>query len=398
MALYRPVLSAAARRVIRQALPRNAMTMNQYMMDTEPTYGALRTRFLETAKRCKAKISHYRHPLKGMNGEDLYTDVAVLAKPGVTKWLVSVSGTHGVEGYYGSMCQVHYMDRLSSQGLPENVGVLMIHLINPWGTSWKRRVNEDNIDLNRNYRDFDKPLAGNPIYETIHDLFTKESAEGAGRESALKKWSEKVNEIGYTELMNHLGAGQYTHQDGLYFGGFKPAWSNITLRAIVREFLGDCSDAISFDLHTGAGAYGHPMLMAIAENEYPGMDDAQRIYGEWLYTVLTSPSQSTDTGISAAATGYTSQAMVDMMAGKNFAQLVIECGTYDSNKTGQDALWDDHFLHLCGTLQGDEFERVKRGITEFFFPRDHDWRELVWVRTRQIFDRALAELASPSHR
>ncbi|MEP6965279.1 MAG: DUF2817 domain-containing protein, partial [Polaromonas sp.] len=93
-------------------------------------------------------------------------------------------------------------------------------------------------------------------------------------------------------------------------------------------------------------------------------------------------------------TGYTSQAMVDLMAGKRFAQLVIECGTYDGTRVGHPALLDDHFLHLRGELEGEHFERVKKALLEFFYPSDDDWRELVWVRTRQIFDRALAELAT----
>lgn len=360
--------------------------------NTDVTYGATRARFLDAAERAGARLTHHLHPLKGMNGEDLYTDVAVVAAPGTRKWLVSVSGTHGVEGYYGSLCQTRYLDHLHARRADPQVGLLMVHLINPWGTSWKRRVNEDNMDLNRNYLDFDKPLPGNPLYETVHDCFRKEAVEDSGRERAQRLWQDKVDEMGLTALMNHVGAGQYLHQDGLYFGGFGPSWSNTTLRAIMREHLADCTDAISFDLHTGAGAYGHPMLMAIAEHDYPGMEDAKRLYGAWLYTVLTSATQTTDTGISAAATGYTSQAMIDLMQGKRFTQLVVECGTYKEG-VGHQALLDDHFLHLRGELAGPEFERVKKSLTEFFYPDDADWRELVWVRTRQIFDRALAELA-----
>lgn len=367
------------------------------MMDAEPSYTLLRTRFLETAQRHGARLEHHKHPLQGPQGEDLYTDVAVFARPGTRKWLVSVSGTHGVEGYYGSMCQTAYMDTLAAAGrLDGEVGLLLVHLINPWGTAWKRRTNEDNIDLNRNYLDFSRPLPQNPGYETIHELFTLQAGQGEGRRRADELWASKVREVGYTQLMNVLGAGQYLHADGLHFGGFEPAWSNTTLRAIVARYLAaaDCSDAISFDLHTGAGDFGHPMLMAIAEHEYPGMEDARRIYGPWLYTVLTGASSTTDTGISAAATGYTSQAMVDTMRGKRFTQLVIECGTYTDETIRRDAMWNDHFLHLRGELQGPVYEQVKRGILEFFFPADEDWRELVWVRTRQIFDRALNDLAA----
>src|SRR5690606_31093218 len=128
---------------------------------TVPTYSQLRKRFLETAAKHQAQIRHYPHPLKGMQGEDLYTDVAIFAKPNTKKWLVSVSGTHGVEGYYGSMCQTQYMEHLAAKARDEDVGILIVHLINPWGVSWKRRVNEDNMDLNRNYLDFSKPLPEN---------------------------------------------------------------------------------------------------------------------------------------------------------------------------------------------------------------------------------------------
>ena len=358
------------------------------------TYSDLRRQFLAAANRHQAVVRSHAHPLKGLQGEDLFTDVAILAKPDCKKWLVVVSGTHGVEGFYGSMCQTEYLDHLTSSARDGDVGVLLVHLINPWGTSWQRRVNEDNIDLNRNYLDYSRPVPENAFYETMHHLFTRECASGAARANTDSAWHAKVREVGAVEMKSKMGAGQYKHPDGLYFGGFAPAWSNLTLRAIMNDVLADCTDAISFDLHTGAGAYGHPMLMAIAERDYPGLADAERIYGAWLYKILTRPDESTDTGISAEATGYTSQAMVELMAGKRFTQLVIECGTYDTTKVGQPALLNDHFLHLQGDLQGEDFRRVKAALLEFFYPSDDDWRELVWLRTRQILDRALAHLAA----
>src|SRR3546814_2628689 len=89
------------------------------------------------------------------------------------------------------------------------VGIMMVHLINPWGTSWKRRVNEDNIDLNRNYIDFSRPLPQNPLYETVHDCFGQASIQADARKLADRKWDDKIQEMGRTALMNHVGAGQY---------------------------------------------------------------------------------------------------------------------------------------------------------------------------------------------
>ena len=41
--------------------------------------------------------------------------------------------------------------------LAAGLRVVLLHAINPWGFSWARRVTEDNVDLNRNFRDFSRP-------------------------------------------------------------------------------------------------------------------------------------------------------------------------------------------------------------------------------------------------
>ena len=82
--------------------------------------------------------------------------------------LVSVSGTHGVEGLFGSGCQVGWLEQQRGQSLPPDTAVLLVHALNPHGFSYLRRVNEDNIDINRNNIDFSAALPGNPDYDTIH--------------------------------------------------------------------------------------------------------------------------------------------------------------------------------------------------------------------------------------
>jgi hypothetical protein len=68
--------------------------------------------------------------------------------------------------------------------LPDDVAVLMIHLINPWGTAWIRRVNEDNIDLNRNYLDLHRQPPHNEHYEALQRNL---QLQGAGRPSAASR-------------------------------------------------------------------------------------------------------------------------------------------------------------------------------------------------------------------
>src|SRR3546814_3924842 len=51
-------------------------------------------------------------------------------------------------------------------------------------------------------------------------------------------------------------------------------------------------------------------------------------------------------------------AMIDLMHDRRFTQLVIECGTYESDGIGHTALMDDHFQHLRGETSGREFDRA----------------------------------------
>lgn len=358
----------------------------------EADFGAQRQQFLHAAQQAGATVTSYAHPLKGPGGEALATDVAWLGDPAASRVLVAISGTHGVEGYYGSTCQTLWLRELAARILPADVAVMMVHLINPWGTAWVRRVNEDNVDLNRNYVDFGAPLPVNSRYESLHDIYACRDIDGAQRKQADARLASEVEALGWAGVQAIVGAGQYRHADGLFYGGQAPTWSNRTLHEIAQCFLKKARVAISFDLHTGAGAFGHPMLMAIAQAAYPALADAQRLYGPWLYTLLTHADAAiSETGVVARATGYASQALLDALPETHLMQLVIECGTYPEAPM-HTALRDDHWLHLYGDPRDARGRAISRALFESFLPADADWRELVWMRTRQIWERALAAL------
>jgi hypothetical protein len=364
----------------------------KYGFADQPGFDRLRTQFLHAAQAAGASVTSYPHPLTGPRGESLATDVAWLGAPNARRLLVAISGTHGVEGYYGSTCQSEWLHEFAARKLPEDVAVMMVHLINPWGTAWVRRVNEDNIDLNRNYLDFQATLPLNPRYETIHDIYTCRDFDGPQRQHTDRLLAAQLESIGWAEYQAIVGAGQYLYPDGLFYGGVQATWSNRTLRSIAERFLRPARVTIAFDLHTGAGAYGHPMLMAIAQARYAALADAEALYGPWLYTLLTGTNAGiSDTGVVARATGYTSQAMLDALPGIHLMQLVIECGTYPEAPM-HTALRNDHWLHLYGDPGDALGKQISRALFDSFMPADEDWREIAWRRTRQAWERALKAL------
>jgi hypothetical protein len=364
----------------------------KYGFADQPGFERQRAQFLQAAEAAGATLTCYPHPLKGPRGELLATDVAWLGSRDARRVLVAISGTHGVEGYYGSTCQSEWLHEFATRDLPDGVAVLLVHLINPWGTAWVRRVNEDNVDVNRNYLDFGAALPLNPRYEAIHEIYTCRDFDGPQRQRADQLLVAQLGSLGWAEFHAIIGAGQYVHPDGLFYGGEQATWSNRTLRSIAARFLQPVQVAIAFDLHTGAGAFGHPMLMAIAQARYPALAEAEALYGAWLYTLLTDAHAAiSETGVVARATGYTSQALLDALPTTHLMQLVIECGTY-SEASMHTALRNDHWLHLHGDPGDALGKKISGALFESFLPADGDWRETAWRRTRQTWERALTAL------
>jgi octopine/nopaline transport system ATP-binding protein len=106
-----------------------------------------------------ASLHRYPDPLKVPKGEDLATDVAVLGSADAKHTSVINSGTHGVERAYGSACQTEFLKQLANTAPAVETNAVFIYLINPWGTAWARRVNDDSVDINRNFVDWSK-IAG----------------------------------------------------------------------------------------------------------------------------------------------------------------------------------------------------------------------------------------------
>jgi len=122
-------------------------------------YAEARQKFLSAAEQLDL-IQHeaFIHPLKkDSSGEDLAVDVIRLGSMEARSVLLLSSGLHGVEGYLGSALQTQYLKKWAAQK-PDDIAVVLVHAINPHGFDKYRRVNEDNVDLNRNFLDWSQPL------------------------------------------------------------------------------------------------------------------------------------------------------------------------------------------------------------------------------------------------
>ena len=150
------------------------------------SYQAARRKFLGAAHGAAAGIESIPHPHVGPDGEPLFVDVGFIGSREAARILVVISGTHGVEGFAGSGIQTGLLLEGIASRLPPGVSLLMLHSLNPFGMSHLRRVTEDNIDLNRNFRNHAAPYPRNLAYERLADVIAPQSLSAL---SEVASWS-----------------------------------------------------------------------------------------------------------------------------------------------------------------------------------------------------------------
>ena len=352
-------------------------------------YAAGRQQFLNLAKRAHLPVMTYGNPNKGPAGEALGTDVALQGPVDGQGLLVTISATHGVEGFCGSGAQADWLRETAGAALPPGVAILHVHAINPHGFGWLRRVTEEGVDLNRNFVDFGKPLPENPAYDSLADAFVPASLEPAvvaAGEARIKAYRERHGDRG---LQSARSGGQYKHPSGIFFGGTKPTWSRQTLERILGDYdLKSRARIAVVDYHTGLGPYGYGELICDHEPGSPNVAMAQAWFGESVTVPLLGTSASVPKH-GTAGTDFWQRHL-----GPRVVYSALEYGTF-SPEHGRGPMREDHVLHARGAIDwaDPETQRIKRNLRRHFFPDTQPWRELVLFRSRQVLTQAIAGLA-----
>jgi hypothetical protein len=342
-------------------------------------YAEARARFLDAANVAGARLTSHDHPLTGPAGEQLATDVAVVGAPDAPTRLLVISGTHGVEGFAGSMCQTRWLGESGSGAVPDGLAVVFVHAINPYGFAWVRRVNEDNVDLNRNCIDFATAVPENPGYDELAAALVPSTWDADTQQATASELLAWGTEHGFDALQAAISMGQYRHPEGVFYGGRRAVWSQRTLEAIARETLGDAERVAVLDLHTGLGPFGVGELIA----SHPDADGKDRL-GRW-YGDYTVPNEGTS--VSAEVSGDILDALEAWLAGRELTGVAIEWGTVDVMEVSN-ALRADAWLHAHGDPRGRDAGVIKAQLRAAFAPDDPGWSDRVWDRFTEVAERA----------
>ncbi len=348
--------------------------------------------FLDKCAARNIPVHSFPHPEhKGPCGEILAMDCALVGNKKASKILLLTCGTHGLESAAGAATLLQFLDHDLSQTLPADTALLMVHGVNPYGWAYARRGNEDGIDLNRNCLDHAKPYPQNPAYERLHKIIKQAHVDAAGLEEFTKSFAAFAESEGMARAIDGVTAGQYSHPDGMSFGGHALSWSWQTLFSIADTYLRHAEKIIHIDWHTGIGDFAEPFFITDMKK-----DSAHYRLAEKWWAPHKIHADDILAGSAPNYTGMLVCGLRDHMAGISKAEMlsvVIEWGTYDMLKMLQALLLDD-WLKQYGTQDTDLVREARNLLIERFCPQSPKWRQNVLRKSLPIYQQTLTALKS----
>ncbi len=353
-------------------------------------YAEARPKFLAAAAAAGATVTSHVHPLKGLDGEELAMDVARVGPSEAKRVLIVSSACHGVEGYCGSGVQVFALHDAEwlAKAAQQGVAVLYIHALNPYGFSHVSRTTHENVDLNRNFHNFSQPLPVNEAYRELHPLLLPAQwPPEPANEAAIMAFIQARGEQAYQAAVSR---GQHEFPDGLFFGGTSPAWSNLTLRQVLRDHAAKAERLAWIDVHTGLGASG------LGERIYAGRDDAVTVARarQWWGSGdnhVTSIYDGSST--SAFLTGLMWCSVEEECPQAEYTGIAMEYGTQPILQVMM-ALRAGNWLRQHPEASPALAQQIRQAVMDAFYTDTDAWKGQIVSQARQAMFQAVDGLSA----
>jgi hypothetical protein len=260
---------------------------------------------------------------------------------------------------------------------------VLIHAANPYGMAWLRRVNDRNVDLNRNCLEPGEAYAGAPDgYDALDASLNPPSAPS--REAFLLHVAWLILRHGMPALKQTIAGGQYVNPKGLFFGGASIQEETSRLTEHTRQRLGSVTRLVSVDVHTGLGPFGVDTLLVEADQASSTLAEMRACFG-----ARVSPLDP-ERGPAYRIKGTYNSLFRTLLPGASLFLIGQEFGTYGPVRV-LSALRAENRSHHYGSSNARD--KATRALREVFAPDDEAWRRAVLARGRVVMGQALELLA-----
>lgn len=361
------------------------------------TYEDCRAAFVSEAKALEAQYDSVQIG-KIMVASNVDSDLSIdwcyiPAQKKKSKLLILNSGLHGIEGYTGNAIQLMFIEEILKGKQLDDIGVLFIHGLNPYGFKYNRKVTEYNVDLNRNcVVEAEMFSSVNEGYGKLSDMLMPQGEVSLSNMRNQFFYLVAINEIikeSMPVLRQAALQGQYEYAKGIYHGGsdYEPQIKSI--EPFLKEKMEQYNMVLNVDLHTAYGERGtqHLFLDAIEDEQvlngietifanekidWGGGDDFYTINGEYI--------------------GW-----VDHLTDTFYIPMLLEYGTLDSQttfgslKSIQIMINENQGAHY-GYMNEEHEAKGKELFREMYYPSSAIWRSKVIADSHSLLDKMMTNL------
>ena len=346
----------------------------------QESYDDCRKSFLAEAYKAKGiykNVSISNLKIESKVDSDLTIDYCYIpAQKTFKRLFILTSAVHGVEGYVGSAVQQMFLNELLKEISLDNMGLLLIHGINSYGFKYKRRVTENNVDLNRNCST-DKMLfeSVNSGYSDLNGMLNpnnKANTKSVGNIFFQLNAIQKIIQYSMGTLRQAVLQGQYQYEKGVYFGGKELEPSIKAVTPLIQGIAKNYDMIFNIDLHTGYGKRG---TMHLFPN--PMKDEKKRAKIENIFSGI--PIDWGDGDDFYTVTGDFATYVGQIIPEKYYLNMTFEFGTLDSQvtmgaiKSLHNVILENQGVHFGYKSKEDE-EDIKNRYLEGYYPSSKPWR------------------------
>ena len=356
------------------------------------TYEQSRTQFLDSTGRLKSHWKQINSDAFQIGGDpdNLIDWVYAEATESKQRVLVMTTGLHGIEGLIGAAVIQLFLEEMLLEIDSRWAGLLLLHALNPWGMRHGRKVNAQNVDLNRNFLCGDEPSPEehNSDYRALDRLLNPARPLGSG-------WLETLLlPLGLIQVLLRIGPkrafeamllGQYRYPKGVYFGGKEAQAETLFVKRLIPELTAEYRQVVLLDMHSGYG----PMDQMCLVNSVLEPMSSEEIKERFGYPVVMAADPTEFYSIKGDMIDYFYRWFEENRPDSRFYGVAFEYGTLGESLSAlfrslRAIVWENQFHHF-GTTRERMEGRVGEEFTALYAPTDRVWRMKALEDARHAF-------------
>lgn len=265
--------------------------------------------------------------------------------------------------------------------MPQGDALALVHVVNPFGMSWRRRTNAGNVDLNRNALAPGEQWRGaHPLYANLNSWLNPASPPSSDAFTARAAWLALRH--GPRAVKQAVAEGQYDFPQGLFYGGkaLAPELAALFgwlrgLPAVTRMFV--------IDFHTGLGPHATDTLIREATAAHTPTPSLEQALDHRLCDPMTEPSAV------YTVRGGLGAALPAILPGTRIDYVLQEIGTASAMHVLHALREENRWYHYA---RSDMQHPARARLFEALCPADPGWRTAAVALGMKLAHRAGAHL------